>query len=139
MTTPTKTIVVAGATGKQGGSIICHLLECGVKYRIRGLVRDMNHENARKLKDKGVELFAVDWCKPDTLDTPLKDADVFFCLTDSYEKTQMKDEEYKTGMKLVDAAIKHRVSHLIFSTLPNFDKVTNGKWDVPHFTNKARI
>jgi len=138
-TSKEKIFVVAGATGKQGGSIIEHLQNSNLGFKIRGLTRDINTTRAKELKSKGVELFAVDFTKPESLDAPLKDADTFFILTDAYDPGQMREDEYKTGVKLVDAAHKNRVSNIIFSTLPNVEKVSTGKWDVSHFTCKARV
>eukprot|EP01089_Gocevia_fonbrunei_P008898 TRINITY_DN206_c0_g1_i1.p1 TRINITY_DN206_c0_g1~~TRINITY_DN206_c0_g1_i1.p1 ORF type:complete len:344 (-),score=70.56 TRINITY_DN206_c0_g1_i1:91-1059(-) len=135
-----KVIVVGGATGKQGGSFICHLLESKFPCTIRGLTRNCDTECCEKLKSKGVEMFKCDFTHPcNNLDKALKDADIFFCLTDAFDPKERKEEEYNTGVKLVDAAIKNHVKHIIFSTLPNVEKISGGKLDVPHFTHKARI
>eukprot|EP01089_Gocevia_fonbrunei_P018085 TRINITY_DN6041_c0_g1_i1.p1 TRINITY_DN6041_c0_g1~~TRINITY_DN6041_c0_g1_i1.p1 ORF type:complete len:326 (-),score=82.27 TRINITY_DN6041_c0_g1_i1:53-1030(-) len=139
MSTPRKIIVVSGAPGKQGGSIVCHLLGSKLPWTIRGLVKDPNSEEAKSLQQNGVGTFTVDFTKPASLEPALKGADTFFMLTDSFDLKQQGIEEYKTGVGLVDLAIKQGVKHLIFSTLPNVEKISDGKWDVPFFTNKAKI
>jgi uncharacterized protein YbjT (DUF2867 family) len=53
-------IVVCGATGNQGGSVIRFLIESPKAYRIRGLTRDATKPNAKKLADQGVEVVSVD-------------------------------------------------------------------------------
>ena len=52
-------VVVVGATGTQGGSVIKALAESDKPYRIRGLTRDPSKPAALKLKAHGVELFSV--------------------------------------------------------------------------------
>ncbi len=48
-------VVVTGATGKQGGSVVSALLKDG-KFKVRAVTRDANSANAEVLKKKGVEV-----------------------------------------------------------------------------------
>jgi NADPH:quinone reductase-like Zn-dependent oxidoreductase len=50
-----QTILVAGATGNQGGTVVRHLLELG-KFKVRAMVRDKNQPAAQALKQAGAEL-----------------------------------------------------------------------------------
>ena len=52
-------VVVVGATGTQGGSVIKALADSDKPYRIRGLTRDPSKPAALKLKAQGVEFFSV--------------------------------------------------------------------------------
>ena len=52
-------VVVVGATGTQGGSVIKALIESDKPYRLRGLTRDTSKPAARKLVDQGVEMVGV--------------------------------------------------------------------------------
>lgn len=52
-----KSVLVFGATGKQGRSI-CNALKN--EYRVIGAARDVDHEKARHLKDSGIELYRCD-------------------------------------------------------------------------------
>jgi len=48
-------IVVVGATGAQGGSVVEVLLKSG-KWKIRGITRDVNSQKSQNLINKGVEM-----------------------------------------------------------------------------------
>lgn len=50
-----KLIVITGATGKQGGSVVNAFLR-DPSFKIRAIARDPNSASALKLIDKGVEV-----------------------------------------------------------------------------------
>lgn len=52
-------VVVVGATGIQGGSVIRNLIESDKPYRLRGLTRDAGKPVAQKLKGLGVDVVSV--------------------------------------------------------------------------------
>jgi uncharacterized protein YbjT (DUF2867 family) len=61
VSTPTAPlVVVVGATGNQGGSVIRALADSDKPYRIRGLTRDDTKPAAQKLAALGVEIVVVD-------------------------------------------------------------------------------
>ena len=49
-----KFVLVTGATGKQGGSVVQALLEKG--HQVRGLTRSVDSKGAEKLRQLGVDL-----------------------------------------------------------------------------------
>lgn len=57
-----KVLVVFGATGSQGGSVIKSFLsdpKASQEFRIRGITRDPSKPNAKALAEKGVETVTV--------------------------------------------------------------------------------
>jgi uncharacterized protein YbjT (DUF2867 family) len=56
---PRKLVVVVGATGGQGGSVIKRLLADGF-YRLRGITRNPQSKTAQDLASKGVEMVEAD-------------------------------------------------------------------------------
>lgn len=63
MSTPTqKILVVFGATGNQGGSVINSILgdpRTAKEFKIRGITRDPSKPNAKALINRGVECVEV--------------------------------------------------------------------------------
>jgi len=57
-----KTIVVFGATGLQGGSVVKHILadaSLSKEFKIRAVTRDVNKPQAQELAKQGVEVISV--------------------------------------------------------------------------------
>jgi len=52
-------VVVIGATGGQGGSVVTSFLEDGF-YQVRGVTRNVNSAKAKALKARGVEMASAD-------------------------------------------------------------------------------
>lgn len=57
-----QTIVVFGATGKQGGSVVKTILadpKTAAKYHVKAVTRDTTKDSAQKLRDLGAEVVSV--------------------------------------------------------------------------------
>jgi uncharacterized protein YbjT (DUF2867 family) len=61
-----KLIVVLGATGKQGGSVLNAFHQDPI-YRVRAVVRDVNAASAKALRTKGVETVQGDTLDEESL------------------------------------------------------------------------
>jgi uncharacterized protein YbjT (DUF2867 family) len=48
-------------------------------------------------------------------------------------------DEVAQGRSAVDAAAKAGVRHYVWSTLPNVEAISNGRYEVSHFTSKAKV
>ncbi|GJQ10752.1 hypothetical protein GpartN1_g2543.t1 [Galdieria partita] len=136
-------VVVFGATGRQGGSVINHLLESG-GYSIRAVTRNVSSEKAQNLVKKGVEIVKGDLLQsPQTLVPILKDAHVVFGVTDYWSLLDRPEgaeqSEIQCGKNLVDAIVEARVPFPIFSGLPSALRLTDNKIRVSHFESKANI
>jgi uncharacterized protein YbjT (DUF2867 family) len=60
-----RTILVTGATGRQGGAVYQHLQKKG--FKLRALVRDPNSNQARQLTRYGEKVFQGNLDDPDSL------------------------------------------------------------------------
>ena len=79
-------LVVFGATGQQGGSIIEQLLQdkqLSSKYAIRGLTRDPTSKAAQALSSQGVEVVQCDTSSDEDVRSALKGASAVFLMTTS--------------------------------------------------------
>lgn len=53
------TILVTGATGKQGGSVINNLLEKSAPFKILAVTRDVNSASSKKLAQKSSSITLI--------------------------------------------------------------------------------
>ena len=126
-------IAVFGASGKQGGSVV-RALKAGGQFRVRALTR--NPDKHRELSDETVEVVAADLNRSETLKAALKGAHGVFLVTNFWEEGA---DELKQATAAVRAARDAGVKHFVWSTLPHVERISGGKFDVPHFTGKAKI
>lgn len=133
-----QTIVVVGSTGKQGGSVARALHKSG-EWKVRCLTRNINSQNAKKLKDLGMEVVECDVCKKDMLQSALTGAYGIFAMTDAYDKSCTGEGEYTAGCMIADVAKEKGIKHFVWSSLENANKISKGKYNVPIFTRKARV
>jgi uncharacterized protein YbjT (DUF2867 family) len=77
-------LVIFGATGNQGASIIDFVLadpELSNRYAIRGLTRDPSSSASQALKQKGVEVVKCDSFNDDEVRAALRGAHDVFLMT----------------------------------------------------------
>ena len=138
-----KLLVVFGATGQQGGSIISHVLddtELSKQYKIRGITRDPSSSAAEALKKRGVDVAKADMTDPSSLSSALKGAHTVFFLTAPVMGADAKNEEFAQGKGVVDVAVAEGIQYMIFSTLPHVTRISGGKYTkVAAFDAKAEI
>jgi uncharacterized protein YbjT (DUF2867 family) len=125
-----KLIAVIGATGQQGGAVV-RALQAGGQFKVRALTR--NPGKHRELADEVVE---ADLDRPETLKAAFEGAHGVFLVTNFGEPGT---DELKQGTAAVRAAKDAGVKHFVWSTLPNVEVISGGKFDVPHFTGKAKV
>ena len=124
-----KIIAVIGATGLQGKSVVNALKKDGT-FKVRALTR-----NPDKYIGNADEVVLGDLTNLESLSNAFKDAYGVFVVTNFWEDAN----ELNQGRTAIEAAKKANVSHFIWSTLPNVEAISNGKFEVPHFTGKARV
>jgi len=125
-----KLIAVIGATGQQGGAVVRAPQPSG-QFKVRALTRDPD-----KHHDLADEIIRADLNRPETLRSAFEGAYGVFLVTNFWEKGT---DEPKQATAAVRAARDAGVKHCVWSTLPNVEAISGGKFDVPHFTGKARI
>ena len=128
--TKEKLIAVVGATGQQGGGVV-RALQARGQFKVRALTR--NPDKHPELAD---EVVKADLNLPETLKAAFEGAHGVFLVTNFWEQGT---DELKEATAAVRAAKDAGVKHFVWSTLPDVEAISGGKFDVPHFTGKAKI
>jgi uncharacterized protein YbjT (DUF2867 family) len=126
-----KLMAVIGATGQQGGGVV-RALQAGGQFKVRALSR--NPDKHRELAEEVVE---ADLDRPETLKAAFAGAHGVFLVTNFWASGGA--DELKQATAAIRAAKDAGVKHFIWSTLPDVETISGGKFDVPHFTGKAKI
>jgi uncharacterized protein YbjT (DUF2867 family) len=125
-----KLIAVVGATGQQGGAVI-RALQADNQFKVRALTR-----NPAKHRELGDEVVEADLNRPETLASAFDGAYGVFLVTNFQEHGA---DELKQATAAVRAAKDAGVRHFVWSTLPDVEAISKGKFHVPHFTGKAKV
>ena len=125
-----QTVVVTGATGKQGGSAFRHLRERG--FGIRAVVRDPEKPNARALEGHGVEILRGDFEDAASMERALDGADGAYSVQVFVGDP---DLETRQGIAFAEAANRQGVGHLVYSSVGSAEQKTG----IPHFESKFQV
>ncbi len=123
-----KIIVVVGATGAQGKGVVNALVHEGT-FNVRAITR-----NPEKYSGKAQEIVFGDLNNVQSLKVAFKNAYGVFVVTNFWEGVDEMDQVRNA----VHAAKEAGIEHFIWSTLPDVESISNGEFEVPHFTNKAK-
>ncbi|WP_130734024.1 NmrA/HSCARG family protein [Flavobacterium sp. J27] len=123
-----KTIVVIGATGMQGKGVVKFLDENG-SFNVRAITR-----NPDNYSGKANEVVKADLNEVNTLKEAFKNAYGVFVVTNFTEH----QDELSQVKNVIEAAKINGIQHFIWSTLPNVEVISKGKFNVPFFTGKAK-
>ncbi|KAF2014384.1 NAD(P)-binding protein [Aaosphaeria arxii CBS 175.79] len=149
-----KLIVVVGATGMQGGSVVNTFLnEPG--WRVRGLTRNATSSKASALQGRGVEVVEGNLDNPSSLSAAFKDANIVFAVSDfwsnyldSGKRTNQEqpgniwaaEQETQQLKNVIDVASGiDTLERFVISSLSNVEKASSGKYkNVFHFDSKDK-
>jgi len=126
-----KTVLVTGATGRQGGAVLRQLRQRG--FPVRALTRDVSRPEVRALTGPGVEVFQGDMGDPNSL-TSAMDGVFGVYSVQNWHQAGM-DGEVRQGINLAEAARRSGVTHFVYSSVASVDQHTG----IPHFETKARV
>ncbi len=122
-----KTILVIGATGKQGSHVVQHLLSDG--WFVRGLTRNTSKPGARQLARMGVEIITADLRDDESVGKALEGVyGVYYMLP-------LAKWAPAAGLRLAEQAQRARVQHLVFSSVGGAERDVS----VAHFVDKQKV
>ena len=129
------TVLVVGATGQQGGSVVKALLASNnPDLKIRALTRNPSSTTARALADSGVHLAKGDLINGDSLSAALAGCDAAYLVTDFRGEKDVAGE-IEQGRTFVDTAKLAGIKHLVYSSVAGADIAQA----VEHFYSKFQI
>ncbi|KAL6885421.1 hypothetical protein GGI43DRAFT_426672 [Trichoderma evansii] len=139
-------LAVVGALGAQGSGVVSAMLASPEpQYQIRALTSNVSSEAACRLAENpGVSVEFVDLNSQDSVLKAFRDASYIFAntafpigtsITEGPAAAQKAEEEY--GLNVVRAAGQiSSLRHIVWSTLPDAEGITGGRYHIPHFQSK---
>src|SRR5229473_3096866 len=131
MVNENNTVLVTGATGRQGGAVNRHMLSKG--WKLRALTRDPGSHAARTLAQKGVEVVQGDL--EDAASVARATAGVYgvYSVQDFWAVGAKR--EVQQGKNVADAAKKAGVKHFVYSSVGGAERNTG----IPHWESKWEV
>lgn len=139
----TKTILVLGATGRQGGAAAARLLADG--WRVRALTRNPDGPAAQALAKAGAELVRGDMGERASLDAAMQGVYGVFSVQppDWNPSDTSAAEELRLGMNAADAAKAAGVRHFVYSSVNGADRQSRfrhlAKWEIEKYIAKLGL
>jgi uncharacterized protein YbjT (DUF2867 family) len=138
-----KLLVVFGATGQQGGSLVDYVIndpELSKQYNVRGVTRDLSKPAAQALLQKGVEVVKGDADDKESLEQAMQGAHTVFAITVTIYDHLTKRREISQGKAMADAAVATGAHYFIFSSLSHAGRISGSKLqNIDHFDGKADV
>jgi uncharacterized protein YbjT (DUF2867 family) len=140
-------VLITGATGKQGGAVIDALLSAATisDILICALTRNTESGGAKKLAAKApdrIKLVKGDLndCKAIFKAAPTQIQGVFCVSMPALGPGAKSDTEMVQGKALIDAALEHGVEHFVYTSVDRHGADSETlETDIPHFISKAHI
>ena len=124
-------VLVAGATGRQGGAVVRHMLPKG--WKLRALTRNPKSYAARQLAEKGVELVQGDLDDPASLERAARGVYGIYSIQDFWSVGAKR--EVQQGKNLADVAKKAGVEHFVYSSAGGAERNSG----ITHFETKWAV
>lgn len=126
-----KTVLVTGATGRQGGAVVRHMLAKG--WKLRALTRNTSSHPAQELARRGVELVKGDLEDPASVANAASGVYGVYSVQDFWAVGAKR--EVQQGKNVADAAKKAGVKHFVYSSVGGAERNTG----IPHWESKWEV
>ena len=127
-----KVLSVFGATGKQGISVVNHVLadpELAKQFGVRAITRNVDSTTAKQLAKNGVEVVHGDFKDPVSIEKAVAGSHTVYLMTTPSFGTDAVEAEYNTAKLVADISVQNGVKYIIFSTLPSVSKLSGGRYN----------
>jgi uncharacterized protein YbjT (DUF2867 family) len=135
-----RTVLITGATGRQGGAVIRHLLPNG--WKLRALTRNPRSASAQDLTRGGVEVVEGDLEDPASLERAARGVYGVYSVQDFWSVGTKR--EVLQGKNLADAAKKAAVEHFVYSSVAGAERNSGidhweSKWEIEKHIRKLGL
>lgn len=126
-----RTILIIGATGKQGGAVLRALH--GKHFKLRALTRDPEGHAAKRLAEMGIEVMKGDMSHQESLERAMEGVWGVFSMSTMLEGGVQQEEEQ--GLRVAQVAKDKGVHRFVFTSVASAGRQTG----IPHFESKWKI
>jgi uncharacterized protein YbjT (DUF2867 family) len=135
-----RTVLVTGATGRQGGAVVRHMLPKG--WKLRALTRNPSSHASQELARQGVEVLQGDLEDPSSLERASRGIYGIYSVQDFWAVGARR--EVQQGKNLADAAKKAGAQHFVYSSVGGAERRTGithweSKWEVEKHIRKLAL
>jgi uncharacterized protein YbjT (DUF2867 family) len=133
-------VLITGATGRQGGSVVRHMLP--KEWKLRALVREPGGAAAKALVEKGVEVVRGNLEDPASLEPAVRGVYGVYSVQDFWSVGAKR--EVLQGKNLADAARKAGVEHVVYSSVGGAERNSGidhweSKWEIEKYIRKLGL
>jgi uncharacterized protein YbjT (DUF2867 family) len=135
-----KTVLITGATGRQGGAVIRHMLPKG--WKLRALTFRADSAAVQRLTDQGIEVVKGDMEDPSSLERATRGVYGVYSVQDFWSVGAKR--EVQQGRNMADAARKAGVEHFVYSSVGGAERKSGidhweSKWEIENHIRKIGL
>jgi len=135
-----RTVLVTGATGRQGGGVVRHMRPQG--WKLRALTRNPSSYAAKQLAAQGVDLVQGDLDDPASLEKAARGAYGIYSVQDFW--TVGAKREVRQGKNVADVAKKAGVEQFVYSSVGGAERNTGithweTKWEIEKYIRGLQL
>lgn len=138
--TPSRRLIVTGATGKQGGALIEALLaHSSQPFEIYAVTRNKNSAGAQRLASKPkVHVIQGNFSNPSSIFKQVESPWGLFSVTTPMGRGGAKTEEAQ-GKAMTTAALNAHVKHIVYTSVDRGANSDTDPTNIPHFASKKNV
>src|SRR5262249_20202179 len=135
-----KTVLITGATGRQGGAVVRHMLPKG--WKLRALTRQAASTAAQDLMRQGIEVVQGDLEDPASLERAARGIYGVYSVQDFWSVGAKR--EVQQGKNMADAAKKAGIDHFVYSSVGGAERNSRishweSKWEIEKYIRKIGL
>jgi uncharacterized protein YbjT (DUF2867 family) len=136
-----ETLLISGATGRQGGAVLRHLLKQG-GWKLRALVHRADPRGVDGLKQQGVEVVQGDLEDVSSLEAAVCGAYGVYSVQNFWAVGAKR--EVQQGKNLAAVAKKAGVQHFVYSSVGGAERKTGiphweSKWEIENYIRQLKL